>query len=177
MGALSHCATLPRVLGVVEDGLRKVLGVDEGQLVGPYLLALLGAFHGVAAVVGAQLEPHRQELRQLLLREPLGLERDGQKVARLAAGRHLGVVLDLLLVRRPCGSAADLLGAQRRVSRAHGADGGDVDPQAAALGGAPAVLALDKAMLALGEVLGCGLPPIFGKARAHVDTIAQIHCR
>ena len=61
MGALPDCASLPRVLGVVENGLRKVLGVDEGQLVGPDLLALFGVVRGVAAVVGPQLGPHHEE--------------------------------------------------------------------------------------------------------------------
>ena len=69
--------------------------MDEGQLVGPYLLALLGV--QVSPPLSAHIGPHRQELRQLLMHEPLGLERDGQKVARSAAGRHLGMVLDLLL--------------------------------------------------------------------------------
>ena len=51
MRHLSPQRSLPRGLGVVEDCLRQVLGVDEGQLVGPDLLALLGVLDGVPAVV------------------------------------------------------------------------------------------------------------------------------
>ena len=73
--------------------------MDEGQLVGPDLQALLGVLDGVPAVVGPRLGPHVQQQRQLLGRVPVGLERDGQQVAREAFGRHLGVVLAELLER------------------------------------------------------------------------------
>ena len=124
-GAFPHSTSLPSGLGVVQDYLRQVLGVYEGQLVGPDLLGLLGVLDGVPAIVCPRLGPHLQQQRQLLGRVPLGLERDGQQVAREAFGRHLGVVLAELLERRVCGGGADLLRSQRDVGCADCADGGE----------------------------------------------------